>query len=197
MKKILLEPLKVIQTDKAIFWLWLIFAVFAGQIGILANIILRKIYSGYDIGESIYIDSINGNFYTYAIALVASILGPLFVNFIETSPTKFKIIKIFLIIFSVFTLFFVGIFYSSYTLKTFHPENLKELKLSIDWSQFIFFILTIALAIYVFCIIRMDSNYEKFKHLDTPFSQKDDEKVDELADKVVEVKIDKFGNKLG
>lgn len=46
------------------------------------------------VAKSICIDSQSGSFYTYSIALIASILGPLFVGLLEDSPTRFKTIKV-------------------------------------------------------------------------------------------------------
>jgi len=194
--KQVIEPLGVIKLEKKLFYIWLIFTVFAGQIGIITNVILRGKFNNNTILESIIIDSLNGNFYTYSIALFASTLGLLFVNFIERNPTKFKSFKVFLLIITIFSLFFTGIYYAASSIDTIESLKINFQTVKFDYPQFIFLLLSILFAIYTFSITRLDLNYEKFKHLDDDFSEKDDDSVDELSEKVISVKTDKKGNKL-
>lgn len=194
--KKLIEPLGVIKLEKKLFYIWLIFTVLAGQIGIIINIILRGKINDYNITQSIVIDSLNGNFYTYSIALFASTLGLLFVNIIERNPTKFKSFKVFLLIITIFCLFFTGVYYSATTINTLENVKIDFSKIKLDIPQLLFLILSIVFAIYTFSITRLDLNYEKFKHLDDDFAEKDDQKVEELKHKVTGLKSDKKGNKL-
>lgn len=198
MKKLkeIFEPLEIILDEKSLFSVWFAFTVFAGQLGIISNIILKSNSKNYDVIHSILQDSQSGNFYTYSIALFASTLGLLFVNFIEKNPTRFKTFKIYLLILTIFCLFFTGIYYSSLTLKSIANFKLKLNNINIDWPQLIFLILSIIFAVYTFCITRLDLNYSKYKHLDDNYAEKDDESVEELDEKVDGVKNDKKGNKL-
>lgn len=194
--KQIIEPLKVIKIEKNYFILWFVFTVFAGQIGTITNIILRGNFKGYSIAESLLLDSNSGSFYTYAIALFASTLGLLFVNIIERNPTKFKSFKIFLLVLTIFSLFFAGIYYSTSTIKSINDFSQIHTAIKIDWPQLIFLVLSIIFAVYTFSITRLDLNYERFKHLDDNYAEKDDENVDKLDEKVEGVKTDKKGNKL-
>lgn len=194
--KNLIEPLDIINIEKSFFYVWFIFTVLAGQIGIITNIILRSSFHNISIEESIYMDSIAGNFYTYSIALFASTLGLLFVNIIERNPTKFKSFKVFLLIITIFSLFFSGIYYSTVAINTNNDTSIKVTYFVVDWPQTLFLILSIIFAVYTFCITRLDLNYEKFKHLDDNFAEQDDMEVEILDDKLVGVKSDKKGNKL-
>ena len=67
------EPYRIVGEKKSEFLIWVLFTVVSGQIGILFNIVARSYSNDTPITHSILIDSINGNFYTYAIALSASI----------------------------------------------------------------------------------------------------------------------------
>lgn len=194
--KLIFEPLKVIKIERNYFILWFVFTVLAGQIGVITNVILRGSFKNYSISESLLLDSNNGSFYTYAIALFASTLGLLFVNIIERNPTKFKSFKVFLLVLTIFSLFFAGIYYSASTIKSINDVNLTFKDIKIDWSQLIFLILSIIFAVYTFSITRLDMNYERFKHLDDNYAEKDDENVDDLGGKAGVVKTDKKGNKL-
>ena len=189
------KPLEVIKENRLIFFIWFLFTVLAGQIGVFSNFIIRVLNGNLTFSQSLYLDSINGSFYTYSIALLASVLGPLFVNLIENHPTKFKSIKIIAIITSIFTLYFAGVFYSSSSSKNF-SNVLKELSYRIDWWQLIFLIISIFIAIYSYSVLRLENNYDKYKELDDSFSNQDDEQVEELNKEIVEIKTDSKGNKI-
>lgn len=189
------KPFEVISENKLIFLTWFLFTVLAGQIGVISNFIIRVINGDLSFSQSLFLDSINGSFYTYSIALLASVLGPLFVNLIENHPTKFKSIKILTIIVSIFTLFFAGVFYSS-SPNDLNIENLKNLTYNIDWWQFTFLLLSIIISVYSFSVIRLENNYDKYKELDDNFASKDDAKVDEMNDKTEDLKTDSKGNKI-
>jgi hypothetical protein len=191
-----LEPLSVIKLERTYFVIWLVFTVLAGQIGIITNIILRGNFKNFTLVESLLHDSINGSFYTYSIALFASTLGLLFVNIIEKNPTNFKTFKVYLLIITIFSLFFAGVYYSVSTLKTIGEIKSQITNICIDWPQLIFLILSIIFAIYTFSITRLDLNCDKYKHLDDNYAEKDDKDVEKLDDKVSEIKTDKKGNKL-
>lgn len=189
------KPLEVISENKLIFFIWFLFTVLAGQIGVLSNFIIRVINGNLSFSQSLFLDSVNGSFYTYSIALLASILGPLFVNLIENHPTKFKSIKILTIIVSIFTLFFAGVFYSSSSNET-NFETLRKLTLGIDWWQLIFLIFSIIIAVYSFSVIRLENNYDKYRDLDDNFASEDDAKVDKINDKSEKLTTDSKGNKI-
>ncbi len=93
-------------------------------------------------------------------------------------------------------MFFAGIYYSTSTIKSINDFSIVHSSINIDWPQLIFLILSIVFAIYTFSITRLDLNYERFKHLDDNYAEKDDENVDKLDEKVEGVKTDKKGNKL-
>tara|TARA_R100000353_G_scaffold170772_2_gene134734 strand:+ start:89 stop:685 length:597 start_codon:yes stop_codon:yes gene_type:complete len=189
------KPFEIISENKLIFLTWFLFTVLAGQIGVISNFIIRVINGDLSFSQSLFLDSINGSFYTYSIALLASVLGPLFVNLIENHPTKFKSIKILTIIVSIFTLFFAGVFYSS-SPNDINIENLKNLTYNIDWWQLTFLLLSIIISVYSFSVIRLENNYDKYKELDDNFASKDDAKVDEMNDKTEDLKTDSKGNKI-
>ncbi|MEE4000522.1 hypothetical protein V1T75_09230 [Tenacibaculum sp. FZY0031] len=189
------KPFEVISENWLIFLTWFLFTVLAGQIGVLSNFIIRVINGDLSFSQSLFLDSINGSFYTYSIALLASVLGPLFVNLIENHPTKFKSIKILTIIVSIFTLFFAGVFYSS-SPNDINIEKLKNLTYNVDWWQLTFLFLSIIISVYSFSVIRLENNYDKYKELDDNFASKDDAKVDEMNDKTEDLKIDSKGNKI-
>ncbi|EDJ4460224.1 hypothetical protein GE645_22280, partial [Salmonella enterica] len=97
LKKSLSYPFDAIRKNKREFFIWIVFTVVCGQMGIIANIIIRYYSHSIPLDQSIYIEGSSGSFYTFSIALIASALGPMFVTFFS-SKLEFKTIKIISII---------------------------------------------------------------------------------------------------
>lgn len=193
--KLLRDPFQVVSQNKTEFAIWFIFTIIAGQLGIIANIIIRFYSQRASIQESILIDSINGSFYTFSIALVASILGPLFINLVNSKKLQFKTIKILTIIFSVFFLFFSGIVYAVIQSQTLN--NTSSYKISIDITQLTVYLLSIIFVTYSFCILRLEQSPNEFSNLDDPlFSDEDNKKVNEVIDGGKDLNDDGEGVKL-
>jgi hypothetical protein len=193
--KLFVKPFNTIKDNKLIFLIWFLFTVFAGQIGIISNFIIRYINGSYSFQETIYLDSNNGSFYTYSIALLAATLGPLFVNMTEKSPTKFKSIKILTIVVSIFTLLFASVFYTSTQSDNIH-SGIRNLFFKIDIWQFVFLVISVIISIYAYSVLRLESNYGKYKELDDNFAEEDDENVDNLNNSSHSITVDLKGNKL-
>jgi hypothetical protein len=189
------EPYRIVGEKKSEFAIWVLFTIVSGQIGILFNIVARSYSNNTPITHSILIDSINGNFYTYAIALSASILGPLFINFINSKELKFKTLKIFTIIITIFFLMFSGVIYSA--VQSNYHSTFDIVKTQIDWTQFIVYIIAIVIVSYGYCILRLEKSDIDFDSLDDPlFNELDDEKVEETVEEAESITEDQNGNKL-
>jgi uncharacterized protein YacL len=182
MKKLLTlikDPFKVIKESKSDFLIWFLFTIVTGQFGILANFIVRSYTSETTLSNSIYIESMNGSFYTFAIALIASLLGPMFLNFIKSDRIQFRTLKTFTIIMAIFYLFITGIIYASIQSKIISSSILSNLK--IDNTQTIIYIFAIIFASYGYCILRLESSNLNFNNLNDPlFNEQNDEHVDEI-----------------
>jgi len=190
-----LQPFTVISDNKLIFLTWFLFTVFAGQIGVFSNFIIRVLNGNLSFSQSLYLDSSNGSFYTYSIALLASVIGPLFVNIIEKHPTSFKAIKILTIIISIFTLFFAGVFYTSSSNNNgFELSNIVDY--NVDWWQMSFLIISIFLAVYSFSVLRLENNPQKYQELADNYSRRDNEQVDNLNIDSENLNVDSKGNQL-
>jgi len=192
---LLRDPLTVILQNRSEFSIWFLFTIITGQIGIIANIIIRHYSEGASIKESIIVDSVNGSFYTFSIALVASILGPLFINLINSKVLRFRTLKVYTIIISFFFLIFSGIVYAVIQSKNGININLKNI--TIDWTQFIVYIFAILIVFYGYCILRLENNPDKYKSLDdAPFNEIDDEEVKDRIEQSKLIKDDGKGIKL-
>lgn len=189
------DPFKVISERKGEFFIWFLFTIITGQIGIIANFIVRYYTNETPISHSIYEDSINGSFYTFSIALVASLLGPMFINFINSKKLQFRTLKTFTIIFSIFFLFITGLIYAS--IQSNSSLSLTNIVLKIDKTQLVIYALALILASYGYCILRLESSGLDFHFIDDPiFSEVDDKNVEETIAASKSIKQDENGIEL-
>lgn len=191
--KYIVDPFKVIKDDKLEFFIWFVFTIFAGQLGILANIIIRYFANSIPVSQSIYLDSASGSFYTYAIAIAASALGPLFADFIKNKKPQFTSLKIVSIILVLFFLVLSGIIYAAVQIKPLSSDAI-ELDLVFDVPQFIIYISAIFIGLYAYCLLRISS--PDYGHLEDSFSDQDDAIVKDVLLDSKRLKNDGTGMKL-
>jgi len=180
-------PFKVILEKKSEFFIWFLFTIITGQIGIIANFIVRYYSCETPFYNSIYMDSINGSFYTFSIALIASLLGPIFINFINIKKIKFRTLKTFTIIFAIFFLFITGLIYA--TIQANSSLMRTNINLEIDKTQLTTYLIAIILASYGYCILSLENSELDFKFIDDPnYSDEDDKKIEKtiMASKSIE-----------
>lgn len=160
-------PLKVIRYHKMSFFLWVMFTLLGGLLGVIVSVIKIVMFDKkYDILQALYIESTNGSFYTYAIAVVAAVLGSVFIIFSENQKLVFRRYQIPLITFSIFLLLFGGVFYA---LAKNSSPNVGEIPLSgkivLEYKQFVVFILSIFFSVYSFCVCRLDEHQQDFSEI--------------------------------
>ena len=181
-KKIFL-PFIVICDNKTEFFIWALFTLLAGQLGIITNIIIRKFGTEIGIFESLYLDALAGNFYIFAIAIVASMLGGVFTTFLSSKELSFRHIRMIASSLLVLFLIFISILYSATQLKISNqmPHAVSEIKYTVDWWQTIVYIFSMVIATYCFCIIKL--HLPKFKILSSveDYNVQETQIVDELS----------------
>jgi DMSO reductase anchor subunit len=184
----LFHPFKIIRENISEFFIWILFTVIAGQFGILANLIVRSYTSDITITQSLLEDSLNGSFYTFSIALVASMLGPIFIEIIKSKTLTFRTLKTFTIIVSVFYLFIAGVIYAS--VQSNNSVSQLATDLGIDYSQIVVYVIALLFAIYGYCVLRLERRGKDFSHIsDGAFNEVDDENVErriETANEITE-----------
>lgn len=165
--KFIFQPIKVICFDKISFFLWMSFTLFGGLIGIVISIIRNALFGDYSVYQALYIESINGSFYTYSIAIVASVLSSVFIIFAEKKELSFRRYQIPFITLSIFLMFFGGIFYAlakqTDAISITDIPNTSDIRL--EWKQFLIFILSIGFSIYSFCVCRLDDHQLDFENI--------------------------------
>ena len=165
--KFLAQPLRVIRFHKVSFFLWMSFTLFGGLIGIVISVVRYYLFGPYKLLQAIYIESMNGSFYTYSIAVVASVLSGVFIIFAEKETLNFRRYQIPFITMSIFLMFFGGVFYAlakqTNSISITDIPNVEDI--NIEWKQFSIFILSVLFSIYSFCVCRLDDHKSDFKSI--------------------------------
>ncbi|HGH4750868.1 hypothetical protein N7583_01805 [Serratia marcescens] len=152
--KFLSFPFDAIRNNKLEFFIWVVFTVICGQMGIIANIIIRYYSHSVSIFQSIGIEGSSGSFYTFSIALVASALGPMFTSFFSVK-LEFKTIKIISIIILIMLLLFSGIIYAATQSK---GETIQVSdNISYGFTQPIIYIISMMLVGYTFGVLKLNT----------------------------------------
>lgn len=162
--KFLAQPFKVIRFHKISFFLWTSFTLFGGLIGIVISVIRYAYFGELTISQAVYIESLNGSFYTYSIAIVAAVLSGVFIIFAEKETLYFRRYQIPFITLSIFLMFFGGVFYT--LAKQTGSVNIDKIpapaQIEIEWKQFSIFVLSVLFSIYSFCVCRLDDHRPDF-----------------------------------
>lgn len=191
-----IDPFTVIKSNKLEFFIWFVFTILAGQLGILANIIIRYFSHSISVGYAVYLDSVSGSFYTYAIAISASALGPLFANFIKNNRPEFTSVKIVYIIITIFFLIISGIIYAAVQMKTLSYSliNSQDINLTLDTPQFLIYIISIFIGLYSYCLLKIKT--PEYAHLDDSFNAQDDKNIKKVVTESTNLSDDGAGVKL-
>lgn len=163
----MVKPLKVIKFHLISFFLWISFTIFGGLIGVVISVIRNWCFGSYTLSQAIYVESMNGAFYTYSIAMVATVLSAVFIIFAEKETLNFRRYQIPFITLSIFLLFFGGVYYAlSKQAGSLSVSRLPDSKnICIEWKQFTIFALSVIFSVYSFCVCRLDDHKADFENI--------------------------------
>lgn len=181
--KALIRPFQLCLRNKSKSSLWVIYILFGGLLGVVINLINRWICGDMSFQQALYVESMGGTFYTYAIVLISATIGPLFYNISESKVLHYPDIKSFTITICIFVMIFCAIFYSNLENKLSTQVNVfKYTTFSVDWSQVIFFLLAILLALYSFGIEYLDKDLKNNEDIDASakYRKDEDKRIDKL-----------------
>lgn len=182
-KKTFKRPIETIAQHKIEFVIWFTFVIFAGQLGTIVNFITRCYFTNLDYRVSLYVDSLSGNFYTYSLVLIASLIGPIFIKLIKPDKLQFRRLVMMFTTLLIIVLLFNAVFFSVATKGvidpyiTFDPSLLK-----VDKTQLAFFCVSILFAIYAFGVERMPLHDENKDIADECYKAEDNKHVQELSE---------------
>ena len=179
------------------FFIWALFVIVAGQLGTIINIINRYIFQGWKFSEALYPDSATGNFYTYALVLIASLIAPIFTRIKNNDKPMFSTISMVFSSILIFAMILCAVFFSnaSQTIPPLDYLSFKDAGFVLDVKQFVFVCLAIIFAWYAYGFSLMVKNQELMQ-LDDSYAHKQDERVKEVAKKAVDTTTDGKGTTL-
>lgn len=180
-----LEPLKVIPENRLPFVYWVLFTIIAGQSGIILTSIVGIYKDSKSISDMLLVSYYNGDFYTYSIALLSSMIGLVFIDFITNDKQNFKQIKLNTVIIGALIVIFSSVTY---------PYLSKE---NFEFTQLLIYIISIILSIYFYTLLKLDKSSFRFKNIeDIPYNEKDDEIVEQITKDSNDLTEDGSGNKI-
>lgn len=182
--KSLIAPLFICFEHKIESFLWLMFVIVAGQLGTIINVIQRWVFGGWDFMPSLVPDSKSGSFYTFALVMIASLLGPIFIRIVNKKTPEYRPITIVFVTILIFSLLLCGLFYSFETQnpKLANFATLKNRDIFVDVKQLVFFILAVLFSWYSFGLSLLPEHETDVK-LDKDYQRVDDKERNELSKK--------------
>lgn len=178
-------PLFICFKHAVEWFLWLMFVVIAGQLGTIINVIQRWLFGGWDFMTAFCPDSASGSFYTFALVMIASLIGPIFIRFVNKEKPEYRPITIVFVTILIFSLLFCGLYYSFATQEP-NMTDFSELHnkdISVDVKQLVFFVLAIVFSWYSFGLSLMPI-HEEDAHLDKDYQSMEDKDRNDLSRKV-------------
>lgn len=193
--KALLCPFLVTLEHLTETFIWVLFVIFAGQLGTIINIIRRSVFLGWDVSVALIPDSISGTFYTFSLVLIASLLAPLFVSYFKDEKPNYQHISSVLVALMFFVMIFCAVFYSfaaSDTATSMDYSKLIAADVKVDGWQLAFFIIAIVLAVYCHGFSLLKFHEDELKMSSEYFTRENFEK-EQIATDSAAVKSDGKG----
>ena len=180
------------------FFIWAMFILVAGQLGTIINIINRFFFQGWSFSEALYPDSATGNFYTYSLVLIASIVGPIFTRIKNDEKPLFSAISMVFSTILIFVMILCAVFYSNASIQipVLDYFSFKGKVSSLDIKQFVFFLFAVVFAWYAYGFSLMIKHQELLQLDRGGYAQKQDEIVKEVSKKATETTTDGRGTEL-
>ena len=151
--------IEVVCKHRLDFFLWFLFVVVAGQLGTIINFINRCVFGEWALSQSLLADSASGNFYTFALVLVTSTIGNIFIKLTCKSEHDHRKAIVVFVALCIFLMLFDAVFFSFATQGyAVEYKNVATANIRFDWWQIVFFILAIIAAILSFGLERIDGH---------------------------------------
>lgn len=179
------------------FFLWVMFVIVAGQLGTIINVVNRVLFQDWTVAQAIYPDSVFGSFYTYALVLIASLIAPVFTRIKNDVQPGFRSMTIGFVTLLIFVLIFCAVFFSFASQETSNVrfDDIKDLSLTIDVKQLIFFVLAVMFAWYALGLSLMVQNNE-CKEIDDEYLKEENEGMDKKLEESRKLTNDGKGTKI-
>lgn len=181
------RPFEIIPKLKPVFLAWVFIQLFMGQVGILGPLLFAT-YSKATVWSIIKANLDAGNFYTFAIALLASSIAAVALEYYldPRLGAKFRTYKLSTSIAAAALIVACAFLFSGLSLQAVKTQNNACLEDSLDFAQLIAYVLSLLLAVYMMCVMHLHLFPEDFQEMD-------DLAVKKMKAKAKAIKTDKSG----
>lgn len=183
----LIKPFLIIKKKKTAFTLWVISTIIAGNFGLVFNMFIRSYMNEISAIESLQMDFNSGSLFLFSIVLLASSFGSVLIEFISKEDKDFKQPKTIWFIITILVWGICGVVYACFMSAQLAPIN-KDV--SGDIWQWIFFLISIVLSIYAYCLVIMDANDPDFLSISDNYDKKEELNIKNLGEKQRELTND-------
>jgi len=179
----LVQPFRYIELNRNDFLLWGLFTLVFGLFGIGFNIWAH--FPKMDVWNALLTEFAVNSFYTYSIALLASSMGSLFIKIHKDKMLMYSDIKLWLMV-VLFVVLFLCAFLCQGMEKISHHY----------WVQLVYFVISILLAIYSFCICHIDEYPNEFSSIQTKYTEEEQRSLTNMISQSRKITTDSNGNKV-
>lgn len=181
------KPFRVIAKKKTAFTLWFMSTIIAGNFGLVSNMFIRNYMNDMPAKESLLMDFKGGSLFLFSIVLLASSFGSVLIDFISKEDKDFKHPKTIWFIITVLVWGICGVVYACFMSAQLAPIN-KDV--SGDIWQWIFFVFSIALSVYAYCLVIMEANDPDFSSISDNYDKKEEQRIRKMGEKQEELTND-------
>ncbi|MBR5907051.1 MAG: hypothetical protein IKZ50_01495 [Bacteroidales bacterium] len=173
-----LKPLLVVKKNRTPFILWVLSTLIAGNFGLVFNIIIRGNVNGLSIWESLSQDLRLGSLFLFSIVLLSSSFGSVLTNFISKNDRDFFKPKVIWLGVSVIVWILCGVEYASYMSAQLPPFTSNN---CLNVWQLLFFVLSIILSIYAYCLVVMEAKDPDFASISDDYDRIEEQNIEHIT----------------
>lgn len=174
----LFKPFIVVKKKKTAFTLWVLSTIIAGNFGLVFNIIIRGNMNGLSPMNSINEDLKVGSLFLFSIVLLASSFGSVLIDFVSKNDKDFTKPKVIWLFITVIIWILCGVEYASYMSSQLPP--IKNINSSNIW-QLIFFVISIVLSVYAYCLVVMEAKDPDFLSISDNYEKIEERRIEKIT----------------
>lgn len=172
------KPFLVVKKKRTAFTLWVLSTLIAGNFGLVFNIIIRGNMNGLSPLDSLNQDLKVGSLFLFSIVLLASSFGSVLIDFVTKNDKDFTKPKVIWLCVTVIIWILCGVEYASYMSAQLPPIKSNN---SVNVWQIIFFIISIVLSIYAYCLVVMEAKDPDFASISDNYERIEERSIEQMT----------------
>ena len=172
------KPFLVIKKKRTAFTLWVLSTLIAGNFGLVFNIIIRGNMNGLSALDSLNQDLKVGSLFLFSIVLLASSFGSVLIDFVSKNDKDFTRPKVIWLCITVIIWILCGVEYASYMSAQLPPIKSDN---SVNVWQLVFFVVSIILSIYAYCLVVMEAKDPDFAAISDNYERIEERSIEQMT----------------